>query len=369
MLLQPMQHRHEIPTPALLLDLDAFERNLQAMAQLVAARGLFLRPHGKTHKCPEIARRQIAAGAVGVCAAKLGEAEVFADAALRGLLVTTPVVGASKISRAAALASRAPDTIFSVDDEQNVRDLDAEADRAGVIMNLAVDLDFGRTGIAPGEPARALAERIDRLPHVRFAGLQAYDAAASHVPRFEDRRVRSRESMARALETRDLIERSGIPCPLVSGGSTGTCLIDRDIDGITELQPGSYVFMDADYLRLEGPGGEAYRTFARALTVITTVVSRGPARAIVDGGFKAFATDRSFAPEPVDLPGVTYAWAGDEHGRLDTARAARDLRVGDRVEFVPPHCDPTINLYDRLYITRGDRLEDIWPVAARGRSD
>jgi D-serine deaminase-like pyridoxal phosphate-dependent protein len=173
--------------------------------------------------------------------------------------------------------------------------------------------------------------------------------------------------MAQAVETRRLIEADGIPCPLVTGGSTGTYRIDAEIEGISELQPGSFVFMDLDYGRIGGPDGAAhYRDFRNALTVVTTVVSTPPGLAIVDGGYKAFSTDRPFMPAPVNLPGASYAWAGDEHGRLEHAPA--HVKVGDRIEFIPPHCDPTVNLYDSIHAIRGDRVEAVWPIAARGRS-
>jgi D-serine deaminase-like pyridoxal phosphate-dependent protein len=367
-----MRFRDEIPTPALLLDLDAFEANVAAMASFLRERGRAFRPHGKTHKCPEIARRLIQAGAVGCGAARLSEAEVFAGHGIPGLLVTTAVIGPAKIGRAAALAGRAPDTIFCVDDPRNVRDLnDAAAARSGSHppLRLAVDLFFGRTGIPPGEPALELARLIQTLPHVEFAGLQAYDGTAAHTTPFAARRARTHGTMAQAVETRRLIERAGIPCPLVTGGSTGTYRIDADIDGITELQPGSFIFMDLDYGRIGGlDGGAEYRDFRHALSVVTTVVSTPPGHAIVDGGYKAFSTDRPFTPAPVGLPGVTYAWAGDEHGRLDMATAPRTLEVGDRIEFIPPHCDPTVNLYDAIHAVRGDRVEAVWPIAARGRS-
>lgn len=365
-----MLSRDEIPTPALILDLDAFEANVASMAAHVREHALAFRPHGKTHKCPEIARRLIAAGAIGSCTARLSEAEVFAEHAIPGLLVTTAVIGPHKIDRAVALAARAPDTIFCVDHEANARDLGDAAERVGlpVALNLAVDLYFGRTGIAPGAPARDLARFIDRHPRLRFAGLQAYDGMAAHTSPFEARRARTTASLARAVETRRIIERDGIACPMVTGGSTGTYSIDASIDGITELQPGSFVFMDVEYGGIGGPEGTEYCDFRQALTVVATVVSRPPGYAIVDAGYKAFATDRPFPPRPVDLPGVTYGWAGDEHGRLDLAEAAREVRVGDRLEFIPPHCDPTVNLYDQIHVVRGDRVEGVWPISARGKS-
>jgi D-serine deaminase-like pyridoxal phosphate-dependent protein len=174
--------------------------------------------------------------------------------------------------------------------------------------------------------------------------------------------------MGQAVETRGMLDRAGIECRLLSGGSTGTYNIDSDIEGMTELQPGSFMFMDLDYNRIGGQDGAVYRDFRNALTVITTVVSRRTDAAIVDGGFKAFSTDRPFTPELKGIEGVTYAWAGDEHGRLDLSKASADIKLGDRLEFIIPHCDPSVNLHDRIYAVRNDRVEAVWPVAARGMS-
>jgi D-serine deaminase-like pyridoxal phosphate-dependent protein len=175
--------------------------------------------------------------------------------------------------------------------------------------------------------------------------------------------------MAQAVATRHVIEADGIPCPMVSAGSTGSYRFDAEMDGLTELQPGSFIFRDADYAKIGGADGtEAYTDFKTALFVATTVVSVLGDEAIVDGGYKAFATDRPHAPEPIGEPGLTYTWAGDEHGRLDMRRAARRLKVGDRVEFRAPHCDPTVNLYEAIHALRGDRVDDVWRIAARGKS-
>jgi len=363
-----MPYRGDVPTPALLLDLDAFEDNVNTMAAFVRSHGKAFRPHGKTHKCPEVAKALIRAGAVGCCAARLSEAEVFAESGIPGLLVTTAVVGKDKIARAVALANRAPDTIFVVDDRQNVRDINDAAGSRATPINLAVDLFFGRTGIAPGQPAVELAQLIDSLPNVTFVGLQSYDGSAAHTTPFDARSARTKTTMGKAVETRQMIERAGLSCPLVTGGSTGTYRVDAENPGMTELQPGSFVFMDMEYGTIGGPGGTEYRDFKNALTVVTTVVSRSSGIAIVDGGYKAFSTDRPFTPRAVGIDGVIYNWAGDEHGRLDTSNASRDLRVGDRVEFIPPHVDPTVNLYDSIYALRGDRVEAVWPIAARGKS-
>jgi D-serine deaminase-like pyridoxal phosphate-dependent protein len=230
-----------------------------------------------------------------------------------------------------------------------------------------VDLYFGRTGVPPGEPARGVARTIDRAPHLEFAGLQAYDATASHTRGYDARRARTTATMAQAVATRRLLESDGIACPLVSAGSTGSYRVDAGIDGLTELQPGSFIFMDSDYAAIGGAdGGERYADFRHALSVVTTVVSVHGDEAIVDGGYKAFATDRPFPPQPVRRADLSYAWAGDEHGRIDMRRADRRLAVGDRLEFHPPHCDPTVNLYDVYHVVHGDVLVDIWPVDARG---
>jgi D-serine deaminase-like pyridoxal phosphate-dependent protein len=351
----------------LLLDLDAFDDNIKTMAAHLKARGKAFRPHGKTHKCPEVARALINAGAVGCCAARLSEAEVFQAHGIPGLLVTTAVIGRDKIARAVSLAAKAPDTMFVVDNEQNVRDINAAA-AGGPPIKLLIDLFFGRTGIEPGEPALELAQLIDSLPNVTLEGLQSYDGQAAHTTPFIARKDRTDGNMAKAAATRALIEKAGMPCPIVTGGSTGTYRFDSENPGMTELQPGSFVFMDMEYGQIGGPDGPEYRDFKNALTVITTVVSRPPGHAIVDGGYKAFSTDRPFTPRPVNLSYVEYAWAGDEHGRLDLSHTPVDVEVGDRIEFIPPHCDPTVNLYDVIHCLRGERVEAVWPIAARGKS-
>jgi D-serine deaminase-like pyridoxal phosphate-dependent protein len=362
--------RPELPTPALLLDLDAFNANVEKMAAYLKKQGRAFRPHAKTHKCPEIARRLLKAGAVGACAAKISEAEVMADGGVTGLLLTTAMIGRNRIQRAIRLAKRRPETIFPVDDAGNARDLNAAAAAARLKLNLAIDLLVGnRTGIEPGEPAAELARQIAKLPSVKFAGLQAYSGNSAHVIGFEARKRFSRQAMARAVETRSLIEKSGIACPWVSGGSTGTYNIDSEIDGVTEIQPGSFLFMDIEYNRIGGADGPVYRDFRNSLTVLATVISK-PSKeaAIVDAGLKAFSTDKPFTPETKNPSGVTYAWAGDEHGKLTAGKGPVPVELGDRIEFIVPHCDPTVNLYDSIFVMKGDTVEAVWPITARGKS-
>lgn len=364
--------RDEIPTPALLLDLDRFERNLARMAAHARAAGKHLRPHAKTHRCPEIARRQIQAGALGVACAKLGEAEVMVRAGVRGVLVTTEVVSDSGVRRLLRLAAEAPDTLVVVDHPDNVRRIAAAAAADGVTVNVLVDVDVGgrRTGVAPGEPALGLARHVAAQPALRLRGLQGYAGHCAHVEGWTARRAASHAAMEPLMHTRRLLEEAGLPVEIVAGGSTGTYDIDVELAGLTELQSGSYCVMDLDYRRIGGRAGQAFADFEMALTVVTTVVSVPTAdRAMVDGGLKAFSTDRPFPPEAVEHPGIAYGFAGDEHGRLTITEPGRRPALGERIEFFPPHCDPTFNLYDRVYVVRGRQVEAVWDIAARGRSD
>jgi len=364
--------RAELPTPALLLDLDRFERNIQKMAAHVKAAGKKLRPHSKTHKCPEIARRQVAAGAVGVCVAKVSEAEVMAAAGVRNLLITTEVVGPEKIGRLLGVLRRQPETLAVVDHPDNVHELGRAVKEAGLVLNVLVDVDVGgrRTGVQPGEPARDLGREVMAQPALHLRGLQGYAGHCAHVMGFEERRRTSKRWMGRLMKTRDLFDKHGMAVDIVTGGSSGTFNIDVDLEGLTELQSGSYCVMDLEYRKIGGRDGDALTDFDMALTVLTTVVSVPTAdRAVVDGGLKAFSTDKPFPPESVERPGITYGFAGDEHGRLTITDPSRAPRLGERIEFFPPHCDPTINLYDRIHVVRGNRVEAVWTIAARGRSD
>ncbi|MBI4593435.1 MAG: DSD1 family PLP-dependent enzyme [Candidatus Rokubacteria bacterium] len=364
--------RDDLPTPALLLDLDRFELNLERMAAHARSAGKHLRPHAKTHRCPEIARRQIAAGALGVACAKLGEAEVMAAAGIRGLLITTEIVTAEAQRRLMRLLGEAPDTLVVVDNPLNVRDLAAAASAAGSVVNVLIDIDVGgrRTGAQPGAAALDLAREVVAQRSLRLRGLQGYAGQCAHVMGWTARREASRKAMAPLVETRRLFEASGLPVEIVAGGSTGTYDIDSELSGLTELQSGSYCVMDLDYRRIGGRRGEALDDFEMALTVLATVVSVPTTdRAMVDAGLKAFSTDKPFPPEAVERPGIAYGFAGDEHGRLTITDADRPPKLGERIEFFPPHCDPTINLYDRVYVMRDQKVEAVWPIAARGRSD
>ena len=364
-------HRDEIATPALLLDIDRFERNLARMASHVRAAGKHLRPHAKTHRCPDIAKRQVAAGALGVACAKLGEAEVMARAGVRGLLITTEVVAPSAVRRLTRLAGEAPDTMVVIDHPDNVRALAQAAVEDGVTLNVLVDVHVGarRTGTEPGEPALALGRLAAEQRALRLRGLQGYAGQCAHVMGWAARRAASHASMAPLMDTRARFEAAGLPVDIVAGGSTGTYNIDLELPGLTELQAGSYCVMDLDYRRIGGRTAEAMTDFEMAITVAATVVSVAADRVMVDAGLKAFSTDKPFPPEAVERAGFEYGFAGDEHGRLTLTDPARAPKLGERIEFFPPHCDPTFNLYDRVYVVRGTTVEAVWDIAARGRSD
>jgi D-serine deaminase-like pyridoxal phosphate-dependent protein len=359
--------RSELPTPCLLLDLDRFEANIEKMAGHSRSQSIGLRPHAKTHKCVEIAQRQIRAGARGICAATIAEAEVLSRAGIPGILITSEMVGKPKVKRLIAVARNSPDMMVAVDHPDNARELQEAAEAARLRLNVMLDLDVGsnRTGSAPGEPALKLAQEIGKAKSLQLKGISAYAGHSSHVVGFEARKASSKEAMGKALETRDLLRKNGFEIEIISGGSTGTYNIDSSIQGMSELQVGSYVFMDVDYRRIGGQSGDVYEDFAPSLTVLATVIHRSGNKAVLDGGIKAFATDRKFGPEPRDLTGVTYSFSGDEHGKLLLENPSREVKLGDRLELIIPHCDPNVNLYDRFYVVRGERVEAVWSIMDR----
>jgi D-serine deaminase-like pyridoxal phosphate-dependent protein len=361
----------EVDTPALILDLDAFETNQQRLNEAVKGR-VRVRAHAKTHKCPEIAKRQVAAGAVGVCCQKVSEAEVMVEGGIADVLVSNEVVGAAKLDRLAALARRARIGVC-VDDAANVAELEAAAAKAGVALDVLVEIDVGarRCGLAPGEPAARLAELVARSPHLRFAGLQAYHGSAQHVREADARRDAIARAVACVQETQAALAAVGLEAGTVTGGGTGTYENEAASALYNELQAGSYIFMDADYARNKRADGGAFDTFEHALFVYATAMSvPAPERVIVDAGHKALAVD-SGMPVPWRLPGATYHRPSDEHGILDVTACGRRPARGDKVLLVPGHCDPTVNLHDWYVGVRGldggqPRVESLWPVAARG---
>jgi 3-hydroxy-D-aspartate aldolase len=363
--------KHDLPTPSLLLNLDAFEANIAAMAEHAKKSSVNLRPHAKTHKCVEIARRQVGAGAIGCCTATIHEAEQLAAAGISGILITSELVGPNKMARLVRLTEQHADTMAVVDNPDHAEQLSEAAQAAKVNLNIMVDIDpvGRRTGIAAGKAAVALAKTIDKLPGLKLKGVHGYSGASSHVQGWDARKDHSETYMTPVIDSFKQMQHEGLPAQIMSGASTGTYNIDTGLDGMTELQVGSYVFMDVDYRRIGGKSGPVYEDFKPALTVLATVISKNHEdRATLDSGLKAFATDRDFGPEVMGYQGVSYGFGGDEHGILTLDNPSKPVRLGDKIELIVPHCDPNVNLYDRMYCTLGDRVVDSWMVTGRGYS-
>ena len=361
----------ELHTPALTIDLDVFESNLAKMAQHGKSKGVGIRPHTKTHKCPIIAKRQIELGAIGVCAAKVSEAEAMVWAGVDNVLITSPVATKEKIDRVIAIAKQSDGVQMMIDNEGNASDFNDAAAAAGITLRVLVGLDTGtrRTGIALGAPAVKLVEHVVRnCPSLQFDGLQAYAGHVMHIKGFEKRKARSIETVGKCLETRSRIEAEGFDVGVFSGGGTGTFNIDSEIEGVTDLQVGSYVFMDGQYRECGDHDGEVFDHFEPSLFVMLTAISQPvPNMITLDGGIKAFATDAR-APEFRNAKGIKYHFGGDEHGMCAITDENAKFSLGDKFELMVPHCDPTVNLYDYFHPYRDGKVEELWPVAARGGS-
>jgi len=360
---------NDLPTPSLIIDLDRLEGNIAKMAKHAKAASTNLRPHGKTHKCPDIARRQIKAGAIGICSATISEAERMADAGIPGILITSESVGPNKVARLVRMTAKHPDTMAVVDNPLNVEQLSEAAVAAKVDLNIMIDIDPGgrRTGIPAGELPLKLAKQIDKLPRLNLRGIHCYSGGSSHVMGFSERKEHSEHAMAAPIESFNQMKKDGLPVEIMSGTSTGTYNIDSSMKGMTEMQVGSYVFMDVDYRRIGGKADSIYNDFEPSLTVLGTVISKNyDDRATLDAGLKAFATDRKFGPEITGITGVDYRFGGDEHGILTITEPSRPVKLGDKFRLIVPHCDPNVNLYDRAYCVRGENVVEVWPIAARG---
>ena len=354
--------KEELDTPALLIDLPVMESNLNRMADFFRGREAKLRPHAKTHKCPIIAQKQIDLGAIGITCAKLGEAEALIEGGIQDILIANQIVGEHKVFRLTDLAQRA-NLVVAVDDPENVRALSQAASAAGVKIGVLVEVDIGmgRCGVSPGQAGRNLAEQVSRSPGLSFAGLMGYEGHLVFVPSLKERRERCREAIALLLETKGLIERAGLPVSIVSGGGTGTYAITGALSGITEVQAGSYLFMDTRYRGIEG-----LEAFYFALTLMSTVISRpSERRAIIDAGMKAI-THEFGLPMVKDRPGAKLTALAEEHGIIQFEEPESRLRVGDKIELIPSHGCTTINLHDSYYAIRKGLLEAIWPITGRG---
>ena len=350
------QKLEEVDTPALILDLDGFERNQKTLFDLVKGR-VRVRPHAKTHKSPDVAQRQLALGAVGMCCQKVSEAEAMVDGGVHDVLISNEIVGAPKLARLAELSRRAKLGIC-VDHADNVRAIAA----TGAKLEVYIEIDVGmrRCGVAPGRPAVDLAKSILQHPHLRFAGLQAYHGRAQHIRSMEERHAVIETAAQHVQHTKRLLAEAGIACPIVTGAGSGTFMLEVEAGAWDEIQCGSYAFMDVDYAKNEWAA--PLPRFEHALFVLSTVMSRpSPEVAIVDAGLKASSVDSG-------MPGVwqkdlRYTHASDEHGWVEGKSVPA---LGEKLLLVPGHCDPTINLYDWYVCIRGGFVAELWPITARG---
>lgn len=353
----------DLDTPALCIDIDALEGNMRRMVELCRRHGVAWRPHSKAHKSPEIARRELDAGALGITCAKLGEAEVMAGAGIEGILVANMVVGPWKMRRLTELLRHA-DPILTVDHEAQLGPLNAAAEAAGAQLKTIIEVDVGlhRAGVAPGEASVNLARHVAGMPHLRLEGIMGYEGHLLLLEDAQEKEHQIREAMAVLVATRDALLAAGLPCPIVSAGGTGSVVTTVTCPGVTEVQAGGLIFMDA-----------FYRTrcnvsqFDYALRLVTTVVSRpSPERAIIDAGRKSHNAEVA----PPFIPGrddIKYVRLSAEHGQLELAPSAQDLRVGDRLVLIPGYSDFTNVLHDEFYAFRQGKLEGIWPLAGRGK--
>ncbi len=357
----------EVDTPALLVCLDAFERNLKRMSDLISKAGVRLRAHAKTHKCAAIAKQQMALGAVGICCQKVSEAEALVDAGVTDVLLSNQVVGDRKIRRLVNLASRARIAVC-VDDAGNVDALSAAANCADIELDVLVEIDVGagRCGVEPGTAALTLAQQVAAAKGLRFAGIQAYHGSAQHIRDHAQRGAAIAEVVVKTRLSVKLLADNGLQCETVAGAGTGSFEFEAASGVYNELQCGSYVFMDADYAQNLDAQGQYISQFEHSLFVLATVMSTAKSdRVVIDAGLKSMAFDSGLPTlhEPV---GANYSRPSDEHGRIDPGTSNVRLELGDRVQLIPGHCDPTVNLHDWLVAVRDGVVEEVWRVDARG---
>lgn len=353
-----------LDTPSMIVDLDLMEANIASMMGKLLATGVNVRPHLKTTKSPLLAKKLIAAGARGGCVAKLSEAEVMAANGVEDIFITCEIVGKPKVDRLVELFRVHREIKIVVDSPAVADPINDALEQAGVAEPIAVLLDLNvgqnRTGVQPGEPALALARHIGQLPHLRLTGVHGYEGHLQHVHDAQAREASCRAAMAVLAGTAGELRQAGFYIETVTTGGTGTSEICATCPGINEVQPGSFIFMDTDYRNALG------QVYSNSLTILATVISKPePNRAVIDTGLKSLPTDSGFA-EPKNFPNMQYAPAGDEHGVLRW-ESGPGLEVGDRVELIPSHIDPTVNLFDTYYAYRQGVIEEIWPVATRGK--
>jgi 3-hydroxy-D-aspartate aldolase len=357
-----------VSTPALVVDLDAFERNVRKMGRVAKTMGVRHRAHAKTHKSVDIARFQIdEGGACGICCQKVSEAEAMVAGGIGDVLVSNQVVDPGKIDRLARLAARAR-ILVCVDDSGNVDELSAAAARHGTTLECLVEIDVGagRCGVEWGRAAVELGRKIDQAPGLRFSGLQAYHGAAQHVRIFDERKAKIDAAIRQVSDTVEMLKAAGLACPIIGGAGTGTYHFEGASGLYNELQCGSYIFMDADYQRVKDETGQPISEFENSLFILTSIMSHAKADiAICDAGLKSLSVD-SGLPVVHGRDDLSYTKCSDEHGVISDPNGA--LKLNDRLLLVPGHCDPTCNLHDWYVGLRNGNVERLWPITARGMS-
>lgn len=357
----PVDH---VDTPALLVDLDAFEDNMARVHKRVLQAGLKVRSHGKAHKSPAIAHRQLEAGAIGICCQKISEAEIFVQAGIQDILITNQIVGLRKVARVAALAAHAKIGLC-VDHPMQVEQIGDAASKQGSHLDVLIEVDIGhqRCGISNAHQAIDLARTIEQYrPHLRFAGIHAFRGSAQHMRQPQERAAAVTSAVEKVRGIIEELEAAGYTCNTVTGGGTGTYMLEASSSLYTEVQPGSYVLMDTDYAaNTPEPGSPQLR---HALFGLCTVISVQDTHAVLDGGLKAFAVDHGLPR--LQLPGWSVQTLSDEHTVIVPEAGAQPVHVGDKVRLIPGHCDPTVNLHDWLIAYRGQTVQEAWPVSARG---
>jgi len=367
-----IQKKFELETPCLVLDIEILEQNLQKMQSLATSKGKKLRPHAKTHKCTTLAKKQIESGAIGICAAKISEAEMLAKAGVEGILVTGPFASTRSISRIVDILQISESLIVTVDNPRIVDDLNTALEQSGLVLDVLLDIDVGlrRTGVKPAE-AMKLADDIMSRSNLRLRGMQAYAGHLQHITSFAERKNASVKCLEEVVPIFNKLHSGVQAFDIFSASGTGTFEIDSDIPAVTEHQVGSYVCMDAEYLAVESSeNSKRFIALDPALRLLTTVISANQDGFVtVDAGLKTLYKDGA-VPEIItpEFSTMKYDWFGDEYGKISYAVIEEAPAFGTVIELVTSHCDPTINLFDRFYITKGDEVVDVWPIDLRGCS-
>lgn len=359
----------DLDTPAVLIDLDKLEQNIQRMAAFAKAQRLHLRPHIKTHKIPQIAFLQLRAGAVGITCQKLGEAEIMAAAGIDDIFITYMIIGAPKLERLVQLKRRAT-ICTAADSEEAIAPLAARMQREGLQHEIMIEVNTGlnRCGVLPGEPVLALVQRLQQYPSLKLRGIFTHEGQAYHFPNPDERERVALQAAEEMRRTAELLRAHGHPCEVVSVGSTPSALLIDKAEGVTELRPGNYVFYDRTQLKLGACTEDQI-----AASVLATVVSRpAPDRAIVDAGNKTMCTDNAAdfnntIGSVVGYPDLTFHYSSEEHGRMTSKTGVMNLKVGDRLRLLPNHACGMMNMHDEVYGVRSDHVEAVWKVAARGK--